>query len=567
MIDTLTEHPKPPEEKTPSHAEQAFAGLVSEVADLQLAHLAPDVAAIRQQLQSRGVLTVAVFGSFKAGKSSFLNHLAACEALPVGVVPVTAIVTQLRFGERERAEVSFLDGGAKQEISLSEVRGYVSESENPENAKRVATVKIEIPSLRGLDPLQFVDTPGLGSALVHNTEATLRWLPNVGVALLAVSSESPLSDRDLAVLAELSRHTPKTALLLTKADLLTPSEQEEVLAFVNRQLKKAGRANLPAYFYSTRPGTNFRGELEHELLCPLLRDRGEAAGQILRHKLLSLADRALDHATVALAAATQASANRQSLRERLAKERREFGLLQTELRVRTQDWSAEFFEWTLKKLEPTKEALRARMIGDLRTQFPRWHMHLPKFLQTWRKWMQEFLARGLSEISRTEAGMFQTPLRNVRAHLERTLEGFHGRLAEHVQAALGATLKPRKFELEDREPAVPPVDVSFAFEAAFDMIAFLLPLSLFRPLIERALLRKAQDQLEKNLSRLASTWRDRVADEIAILVQSAEHQALDELKDLEQAAEQTRSGEAQLRRTVTKIEAWRDTFMKSWPTT
>jgi predicted GTPase len=59
-----------------------------------------------------GTLNIAIFGRFKAGKSSFLNHLLGAPILPVGVIPVTSVITEIEFGPQERAEVRFLDGHA-----------------------------------------------------------------------------------------------------------------------------------------------------------------------------------------------------------------------------------------------------------------------------------------------------------------------------------------------------------------------------------------------------------------------------------------------------------------------
>src|ERR1700683_5639502 len=60
-----------------------------------------------------GTLNIAIFGRFKAGKSSFLNHLLGAPLLPVGVIPVTSVITKIEFGPEERAEVRFLDGRAE----------------------------------------------------------------------------------------------------------------------------------------------------------------------------------------------------------------------------------------------------------------------------------------------------------------------------------------------------------------------------------------------------------------------------------------------------------------------
>ena len=207
---------------------------------MKLANLQPQIAACHNQFHAHNGIDVAVFGRFKAGKSSFLNHLTGRAVLPIGVVPLTAVITRLRHGETDRAEVRFLNGTAKQ-IPFKEIGLYVGENENPDNQKQVAAVEVELPELKPFAPLQFVDTPGLGSAFAHNTEVALNWLPNVGAAIVAVSSDAPLSERDLALLDELRRHTPKIVLLLTKADLLTEAQRAEVLSFVTQQIRRKGK--------------------------------------------------------------------------------------------------------------------------------------------------------------------------------------------------------------------------------------------------------------------------------------------------------------------------------------
>src|SRR5208282_5842136 len=81
--------------------------------ELKLANLQPQIAACRKQLGDSDKIDVAVFGRFKAGKSSFLNHLTGRSVLPIGVVPLTAVITRLRYGPNEKAEVRFLNGGTK----------------------------------------------------------------------------------------------------------------------------------------------------------------------------------------------------------------------------------------------------------------------------------------------------------------------------------------------------------------------------------------------------------------------------------------------------------------------
>ncbi len=345
------------------------SGILERVSGLaeqfKLANLRPQIAACKGLMEGDHGIDVAVFGRFKAGKSSFLNHLAGRDVLPIGVVPLTAVITRLRFGPVERAEVCYLDGRAEV-IPVKDIGLFVGENQNHENWKQVASVEVELPALEGLAPLQFVDTPGLGSAFRHNTEAAMKWLPNVGAALVAVSSDAPLSERDLALHEELRRQTPKIVLLLTKADLLTEAQRGEVLAFVRGQLDEKWDGGLSVFFYSVKPAlAALREEFVGRLLLPLRQGGGEAAGAILRHKLASVVSQAQDYLRVGLAAATQTESARQALRGRLAEERRQFGLFREELQVMAREWSAKALEQSLERLQPTQRRLQAKVTTEL----------------------------------------------------------------------------------------------------------------------------------------------------------------------------------------------------------
>jgi GTP-binding protein EngB required for normal cell division len=527
-----------------------LAGLVEE---LRLETLRPQVGACRQQLQAGGGIEVAVFGRFKAGKSSFLNHLAGRSILPVGVVPLTAVITRLRFGAVERAEVRFQNGTARP-IPVADLALYVAERENPGNQKQVAAVEVELPALEGLAPLGFVDTPGLGSALVHNTQAALQWLPNVGAALVAVSADAPLSERDEALISELRRHTPRIVLLLTKADLLTEAQRAEVLEFVRRESRRRWQTDFPLFFYSIRPGwEDLQGELREKLLLPLAEHYAEAGTEILRHKLLSLADCVLDYVRVGLAAAEQAESARQAVAERLKVERREFGLLDEELSVLVPRWSAAALESSLTRLQPVQAELQARAAAELAQRWAEWPRWLPALFEVWRTWLQGFLRRELSEVSGAQRPMFCEPLRRAERHLARMLQAFRDRLNAQVQAALGVSLRAHEVGLAVREPPAPPVDVGYAFDEAFSLVGRFLPPVLSRRAIRRGLARKTRWEVEKNLSRLAAAWQERVSAGINELVWQAEEHAASELAALERMAGQAGSSAPRLRQAVDDV--------------
>jgi ribosome biogenesis GTPase A len=195
-------HSEVKETDHPSDASQPFTPMLASTRFQPALDLAADVAeryeiaAISSLIGStraslgQNEISVAVLGRFKAGKSSFLNHFIGRNILPVGVVPVTAVVTEIRCGVREEARVHHRDG-RDPKIPLEQIGTYISEKENPENNKQVDLISVELPELRRFRGLKFVDTPGLESALSHNTQTSLDWLPNVGLALVAVRSIRP----------------------------------------------------------------------------------------------------------------------------------------------------------------------------------------------------------------------------------------------------------------------------------------------------------------------------------------------------------------------------------------
>jgi len=269
---------------------------------------------------------------------------------------------------------------------------------------------------------------------------------------------------------------------------------------------------------------------------------------------VSLAGQTRSYVQVALAAATQAGSARRALREKLADERRQVDLLRAELNVLAREWSASALDWYLGQLQPTQAAMQARVTGALREELGRWRLPLPRLVEAWRDWLNGFLRGELTEVSRSEQAMFCTPLHKTERHLARTLGAFHDRLAGHVKSALGVTLTPREFGLEVREPEAPPVDVAYAFDAALTTVGWLVPLALFRKPIERVLLRKARYEVEKNLSRVAAQWGDRVAAGIKGLTGEAERLALEELEALERLAAGAVSNAAEMEGALGELE-------------
>ncbi|MDM7917787.1 MAG: dynamin family protein [Methanosarcina sp.] len=70
--------------------------------DFGLHSLKPTIKSINNFAEQNHYLDYAVLGQFKVGKSSFLNSFIGQPLLPVGNIPVTSVITRLRFGTKKR---------------------------------------------------------------------------------------------------------------------------------------------------------------------------------------------------------------------------------------------------------------------------------------------------------------------------------------------------------------------------------------------------------------------------------------------------------------------------------
>lgn len=116
-------------------------------------------------------LIISVIGQFKRGKTALVNAILGDEILPVGIVPLTSVVTKIRNGNAFKAVVHFLDGSSRQ-VSQTELSGFISEQENKNNHKNVDFVDLWYPCNLLEQGVTLVDTPGVGSLHRHNTETS-----------------------------------------------------------------------------------------------------------------------------------------------------------------------------------------------------------------------------------------------------------------------------------------------------------------------------------------------------------------------------------------------------------
>ena len=533
--------------------EQALE-LVSELAaKYQLSSIRPLLEICRNTSRD-STLSVAVLGRFKAGKSSFLNHLIGRDVLPVGVVPVTSVVTEVAYGPTDGATVRF-DDRRTVEVELQEVRQYVSEVENPLNRKHVASVSARVSTLSDWPELRFIDTPGLESAFAHNSEASLGWVPNVDVALVAISVDPPLSEHDIELIRNLFRYTPRIAILLTKADILEPAQLREVVDYIRVQLKARFDQQIAVYPYSTRPGfESLKLALESQLLKPVAADIGSQRHRITERKLSTLLSDCEQYIALTLKSAEMLDSERSSLLKQLSTEETSMADTSLEIQLIARHAMASTRTTIEKALAPTERPIRQRVLEAFEEQSTRLPASFARLIEAFSEWLDDQLTRELVATSGAKRSEFVRPLADVQRQYQRVLQNFRDRLSDRTFTLFGVPLKTTEPEIVPEPPKSPDVKIGRAFDHSWELLSPLLPMSLLRGPVFKRFRRKIADETFKNLSRLTSQWEDIVTAAILGLQREAERRLVDLLSTVQTLVSASSEGAPEIRRDLERLQ-------------
>ncbi|HDL86354.1 MAG TPA: Dynamin family protein, partial [Candidatus Acetothermia bacterium] len=222
------------------------------------------------------------------------------------VVPLTAIPTFIRNGERLSARVQFQNGQDQQwaQVETSDqlrefLTEYVTEEGNPNNEREVTQVEVFYPSSLLNQGVVLIDTPGIGSTFRHNTEATLNFLPQCDAALFLVSADPPITEVEVKFLRQVRSKVSRLFFILNKVDYLDNRDRRAALNFLRTVLTE--QANLPAdasiFCVSARQGvasqvegndalweTSGMAELERHLVKFLVDEKAAALREALGRK-------------------------------------------------------------------------------------------------------------------------------------------------------------------------------------------------------------------------------------------------------------------------------------------
>jgi ribosome biogenesis GTPase A len=182
-------------------------------------------------------LHLAVLGQMKRGKSSFINALMGVDILPTGVLPVTAVITEIKYGVVPEAVILY-STGAREPVDLGTLADYITESGNPGNKKQVASVELAYPSPFLESGIILIDTPGIGSTYAHNTRTTEGYLEQVDAGIVVLSVDPPITEVESHFIRNVKEEIPKLFFVLNKVDAASADEVSHISGFLEEELSR-----------------------------------------------------------------------------------------------------------------------------------------------------------------------------------------------------------------------------------------------------------------------------------------------------------------------------------------
>jgi hypothetical protein len=333
----------------------------------------------------------------------------------------------------------------------------------------------------------------------------------VGLALVAVGVDPPLSEHDIALFREVYQYTPHVALLLTKIDILKPSELEEVEAFVREQLKRKLGQTPRIFRYSVRPGfEDLRERLNRELFAPAASRFEDRKMELVNRKLETLLTECRDYLMLALKSAEALDSERAHLKNRILGEKDSLDRQKLALKVITQHLAARTRQRIEKQLQQSQTELEQDLIREMEIEFPKWTKSIAKLMNHYTDWLSTRLTQSLGAVSASKRKEFSEPVGEAQQHLARSLQDFRDRLSDRTMRAFGFPLRTSEVDMRPEEPKTPDIHVGKVFDHNWELISFLIPMWLVKPLVRRHLLHETAYEIEKNLSRLAAQWEESI---------------------------------------------------------
>lgn len=497
---------------------------------------------------------IAFLGQFKSGKSSLINSLLKEEVLPVGVVPVTALVTRVRYGPLPRLTVLFQDG-SEVVTSLNELPLYVTEKLNPENYRKASLAIIDHPALKPFPKINLIDTPGLNSIHWQNSETTREWLPSVGVAVITVSAERPLSEDDLKLIHDTSTLCPDVFLAITKTDLFKPAEIGEIRTHITTAVKKSLGRELPVFEYSIFKNTeSLMNELFERVILPMNQDHNKKFNEIIHFKIQGILAQSIQLVRLALQAARAREQEKDIVAKALEEITRNRQYQEKELLLAASSFKSTIRDRLGSTVLPYLIPISERLSRQFNREYPGWKGSLFQVSRQYEGWLKQQLEMEIRLIDADCAQLAHEIVKDSAGYFQYSARRFREQLDEKLISVFGVQLPDSNWQIDFTGIDYPDISIYWAFDTNLDMILFFLPMKVFRKLFYKHFYKQIPLETEKNLYRYVSDLTGKIIQGIDQLQNQTRRYIVNEINTVETVLQQDVSDYSGLQMILQKME-------------
>ncbi len=496
---------------------------------------------------------IAVLGQFKSGKSSLINSIIGENILPVGVVPVTAIVTSLQYGAAPKAIIHFTNGNSIN-IGIDELQQYVTEKHNPDNKLKVAIAIVEHPALNGFKKVSIIDTPGLGSFYRHNSETTLQRLPYTGVALVCISAERPLSEGDINLLKGIARYCTDIALDITKTDLYKPYELDEIKSHISKSVKKALKYEISIFEFSIYQNQQgYIDKLIKQLIEPINEDFEKKYDEIIRFKINSIIEQSIQYAELALQSALKREHEKETVNKLLLEIKTNHHHHEREMLLSATLFKGEIRDKLEKIILPYKSAITEKLTYTFVRDYYQWQGSLFQVSRKYEQWLKDNLGIEINILGNECFERINSIVKGSLDYFEYSALQFRHHLEEKVFELFGVKLPLASWQIDFNGIEKPDTSIYRAFDSHIDTLLFFLPMRYFRNIFFRHFQRQIPEEIEKNLHRFVSDVTYKIIKSIDNIHKQSLQCISNETKTVEQILLNEKSNCAELQESINSL--------------
>jgi hypothetical protein len=295
--------------------------------------------------------------------------------------------------------------------------------------------------------------------------------------------------------------------MLTKVDLLTENECEQVVDFIERLLKEKFDTATPVLPFSVRVETErWLRQLREKLLLPVARNVVGEQTAALAHKLNAVTQSCREYLLVGIQAAERTDADRQQLRAAVFNEKVSIAVIRDELALAEQGARGRVRPAFERHFVSRHADVQRRLSQALTTEMDLWKGNLARQARQYEHWMKEHLMAELAPLSDDAVPVASGIIEQAEHRFRRIVEAFRDRLNRNVSDATGVTVSQVAWEAVQSELATIPIDVGRTFMVHWDLLWWLLPMKLVGSVFRGHAQKQVSGEVEKNLRRLVSDW-------------------------------------------------------------